>query len=153
MLWGYISHKRWSRRNRGNAFFYPSWVLNRGCWVWSWYWRKLILPYKNLASSFRVKRLASACDKTVKKLFLIMSARLRSGASRLLLSKSIKFLWYLRKCIYFNVVFGVCRKCDADASNVSLTRRVGGGVRRVRTNRSEERRVGKECRSRWSPYH
>src|SRR3712207_9154093 len=22
-----------------------------------------------------------------------------------------------------------------------------------RTNRSEERRVGKECRSRWSPYH
>ena len=27
-------------------------------------------------------------------------------------------------------------------------------VARVRlTNRSEERRVGKECRSRWSPYH
>ena len=24
---------------------------------------------------------------------------------------------------------------------------------RVRTTRSEERRVGKECRSRWSPYH
>ena len=23
----------------------------------------------------------------------------------------------------------------------------------VMTNRSEERRVGKECRSRWSPYH
>ena len=23
----------------------------------------------------------------------------------------------------------------------------------VSTNRSEERRVGKECRSRWSPYH
>ena len=23
----------------------------------------------------------------------------------------------------------------------------------LRTNRSEERRVGKECRSRWSPYH
>ena len=23
----------------------------------------------------------------------------------------------------------------------------------VRTYRSEERRVGKECRSRWSPYH
>ena len=23
----------------------------------------------------------------------------------------------------------------------------------VLTNRSEERRVGKECRSRWSPYH
>src|SRR5690348_17387311 len=25
--------------------------------------------------------------------------------------------------------------------------------RRARTGRSEERRVGKECRSRWSPYH
>ena len=23
----------------------------------------------------------------------------------------------------------------------------------VKTRRSEERRVGKECRSRWSPYH
>ena len=25
--------------------------------------------------------------------------------------------------------------------------------RRTRAERSEERRVGKECRSRWSPYH
>jgi len=27
------------------------------------------------------------------------------------------------------------------------------GFRRERAARSEERRVGKECRSRWSPYH
>ena len=27
------------------------------------------------------------------------------------------------------------------------------GVLRKEINRSEERRVGKECRSRWSPYH
>src|SRR5260370_37741159 len=27
------------------------------------------------------------------------------------------------------------------------------GVRRPPAERSEERRVGKECRSRWSPYH
>ena len=26
-------------------------------------------------------------------------------------------------------------------------------VRTVKATRSEERRVGKECRSRWSPYH
>src|SRR5258706_941420 len=26
-------------------------------------------------------------------------------------------------------------------------------VREIRDGRSEERRVGKECRSRWSPYH
>src|SRR2546425_13374830 len=30
---------------------------------------------------------------------------------------------------------------------------IRGGVRLCRRNRSEERRVGKECRSRWSPYH
>ena len=30
--------------------------------------------------------------------------------------------------------------------------RVGGSIR-VPKDRSEERRVGKECRSRWSPYH
>ena len=31
----------------------------------------------------------------------------------------------------------------------------GQDIRRLytQTNRSEERRVGKECRSRWSPYH
>ena len=27
------------------------------------------------------------------------------------------------------------------------------GLRRSGKSRSEERRVGKECRSRWSPYH
>ncbi len=31
--------------------------------------------------------------------------------------------------------------------------RIGGQVLFLRTGRSEERRVGKECRSRWSPYH
>ena len=28
-----------------------------------------------------------------------------------------------------------------------------GGATATAANRSEERRVGKECRSRWSPYH
>ena len=32
-----------------------------------------------------------------------------------------------------------------------VTRRLG--VVLIRRSRSEERRVGKECRSRWSPYH
>ena len=27
------------------------------------------------------------------------------------------------------------------------------GITNLESNRSEERRVGKECRSRWSPYH
>ena len=34
---------------------------------------------------------------------------------------------------------------------IEVTRRLGGASSRL--TRSEERRVGKECRSRWSPYH
>ena len=30
---------------------------------------------------------------------------------------------------------------------------IGGALKNVYAIRSEERRVGKECRSRWSPYH
>ena len=33
---------------------------------------------------------------------------------------------------------------------LTATKKIGHAVQR---NRSEERRVGKECRSRWSPYH
>ena len=34
-----------------------------------------------------------------------------------------------------------------------LDLRILGGVGGLLFDRSEERRVGKECRSRWSPYH
>ena len=40
--------------------------------------------------------------------------------------------------------------------NIPLTyvsRTSSGGFIEVLLTRSEERRVGKECRSRWSPYH
>ena len=36
---------------------------------------------------------------------------------------------------------------NAPATNVAT------GLKNLTTARSEERRVGKECRSRWSPYH
>src|SRR5256886_13281653 len=41
------------------------------------------------------------------------------------------------------------------ASGIETMDEPGGGkrVRLKEPNRSEERRVGKECRSRWSPYH
>src|SRR5690349_23382457 len=35
----------------------------------------------------------------------------------------------------------------------NVTSRLDPGVDTPATTRSEERRVGKECRSRWSPYH
>ena len=40
---------------------------------------------------------------------------------------------------------------DEFSTLVNPKRRIPYGASRV--NRSEERRVGKECRSRWSPYH
>src|SRR5256886_17097640 len=36
---------------------------------------------------------------------------------------------------------------------VGIVEQINYGVLNGRTERSEERRVGKECRSRWSPYH
>ena len=41
---------------------------------------------------------------------------------------------------------------NAVSKHVKVLERAGL-VRRTRAGRSEERRVGKECRSRWSPYH
>ena len=54
----------------------------------------------------------------------------------------------------------IARRSGVDV-DVVMTRIVAmlraGTIRRVRqtlvATRSEERRVGKECRSRWSPYH
>ena len=34
-----------------------------------------------------------------------------------------------------------------------VTMRIGANFVPIKHERSEERRVGKECRSRWSPYH
>src|SRR6266487_6059049 len=41
----------------------------------------------------------------------------------------------------------------AQNSDKALEFRVAGDVFRFSRGKSEERRVGKECRSRWSPYH
>src|SRR2546427_8599484 len=49
---------------------------------------------------------------------------------------------------------GVGDACDRRAVVAGVADAVGVLVRLCRVrNRSEERRVGKECRSRWSPYH
>ena len=42
-------------------------------------------------------------------------------------------------------------KVAADIENYTI--QSGDMLGLVGNNRSEERRVGKECRSRWSPYH
>ena len=42
---------------------------------------------------------------------------------------------------------------DTDLGRVEWERRLAPGAPSAGGSRSEERRVGKECRSRWSPYH
>ena len=39
------------------------------------------------------------------------------------------------------------------ALKANMAKRKAQAQGRALTSRSEERRVGKECRSRWSPYH
>src|SRR3712207_9587668 len=52
---------------------------------------------------------------------------------------------------------GGSRRCGCARCNRGRARSRAGGTPRPGTEtpsgRSEERRVGKECRSRWSPYH
>ena len=50
-----------------------------------------------------------------------------------------------RYCLYLFILIGI--SCSAE-----LKAQKNGTVYKG-NDRSEERRVGKECRSRWSPYH
>ena len=44
-------------------------------------------------------------------------------------------------------------EADLGSANLAGANLKGAKLGRARLTRSEERRVGKECRSRWSPYH
>src|SRR6266481_7456592 len=48
---------------------------------------------------------------------------------------------------------GSCRRRPAPTRRAPQASSRTGARRSPRRRRSEERRVGKECRSRWSPYH
>src|SRR3712207_9550283 len=55
---------------------------------------------------------------------------------------------------YYQVLNALIDRDDALAFDPLLVRRLRRlRAARQRARRSEERRVGKECRSRWSPYH
>jgi len=46
------------------------------------------------------------------------------------------------------------KEIDKQGANDYWVKEVTSGIKHDKNpNRSEERRVGKECRSRWSPYH
>ena len=46
-----------------------------------------------------------------------------------------------------------CPNCGAPVEGVTSGKNAGVQKKKASGKRSEERRVGKECRSRWSPYH
>src|SRR2546425_8346014 len=52
---------------------------------------------------------------------------------------------------------GLEARASLDGARAKVARLIGGapagGIFTASATRSEERRVGKECRSRWSPYH
>ena len=51
-------------------------------------------------------------------------------------------------------VVDLLRRAGIETDMVSIMgRKEITGARKIPVLRSEERRVGKECRSRWSPYH
>src|ERR1043166_781205 len=56
----------------------------------------------------------------------------------------------IRSLVYFEIVTTVALFIGLLAVNVM---KPGVGIALDKPARSEERRVGKECRSRWSPYH
>ena len=44
-------------------------------------------------------------------------------------------------------------KLELQKTANEIRKGIVSGVHAAKAGRSEERRVGKECRSRWSPYH
>ena len=58
---------------------------------------------------------------------------------------------------FANQVERICRlnnhQSDKWLSGREVCALLGISIRSLQNYRSEERRVGKECRSRWSPYH
>ena len=61
-------------------------------------------------------------------------------------------------CVAFYELLGICvaYKKQPEVSNTTKKETKNGPWNECSENterRSEERRVGKECRSRWSPYH
>src|SRR2546430_4800985 len=69
---------------------------------------------------------------------------LERGGDRLVIAE--------RKCLFADDLAGFMAFAG-DQQYVARRELVDRGTDRLAPVRSEERRVGKECRSRWSPYH
>ena len=57
-------------------------------------------------------------------------------------------LIFEKKDFYFGSISAIFKTLDEERIGIKKSTLLHAGL-----SRSEERRVGKECRSRWSPYH
>ena len=61
--------------------------------------------------------------------------------------------WYLRYKLSFRDLVEMMSERGWNLAHTTILRWVQRYAPKFIKRRSEERRVGKECRSRWSPYH
>ena len=73
--------------------------------------------------------------------------------SRKELFKHVKYLWRDEEAEKLKSVDRLVYRSNKLGEDLTLTNTGGGNTSSKLMERSEERRVGKECRSRWSPYH
>ena len=61
----------------------------------------------------------------------------------------------LLRCVFTIIAFSYLINCSGNSNNKNLSNQdeFNPPEKQYTEARSEERRVGKECRSRWSPYH
>src|SRR3989441_11285892 len=82
---------------------------------------------------------------------LFRSAEAQAAYVRVVEALMQRYVWVADKVHRRKMAREAARSVLPNATEVKIV--VSGNARAWRTMRSEERRVGKECRSRWSPYH
>ena len=95
---------------------------------------KDLIEHENRLAQELLAQIAAAMPKSVEAHYLLATSHLR----RLEFDTAIK---------YFRATVAIDPKHDEALRNLAFCLLAKGDYR------SEERRVGKECRSRWSPYH
>src|SRR2546430_15585048 len=82
------------------------------------------------------------------------TCELRSHVSQLISQASPDIAEQVKPELHQSIVETGTRICDSVSDlRIEMHRTRGELVAAAERARSEERRVGKECRSRWSPYH
>ena len=69
------------------------------------------------------------------------------------LGNSVKLMFVLKANAYGHGAVELAKISRNEGIDCFGVARVEEGIELRKAGRSEERRVGKECRSRWSPYH